>query len=44
VWTGITADLVQAGPFYPLGTTGTVPRAYEPYRGLCKSENEQFTK
>ena len=24
----------------PLGTVGTVPRAYEPFRGLQKSENE----
>jgi len=35
---------IPSGPLYQLDTLGAVPRAYEPFRGLCESENEILKK
>jgi hypothetical protein len=37
-------DVVNsAGPYFPLGTTGTVPRAYEEMKGR-KNTNKEMKK
>jgi hypothetical protein len=38
----IVPILLIAGPYYPLGTIGTVPRAYDIFRAYEKMEGEQI--